>query len=109
MVLPLIDREAINDRTNMRSILVPFIVLSGTVSAQLLVPLIRSASVPRPFDRDQAPLMEPVGPGPAVPPSGSSPAEPPPDSGGGVMLSDVMGKDRSINLFAGYVYVRKPT
>ncbi|SPQ18334.1 0de90ca0-af9f-419f-8f3d-f0b7820e5136 [Thermothielavioides terrestris] len=47
--------------------------------------------------------MEPVGPGPAVPPSGSSPAEPPPDSGGGVMLSDVMGKDRSINLFAGFV------
>ncbi|KAK9420485.1 putative Endoplasmic reticulum transmembrane protein [Seiridium unicorne] len=55
----------------------------------------------RPAD-DQRPLrMDPVGPGgPSLPsflkPTHSQPAP------GGVMLSDVMGKDRSINLFAGF-------
>lgn len=47
--------------------------------------------------------MDNLGPGPAMPPSGASPAEPPAGSGGGVVLSDVMGRDRSINLFAGFV------
>ncbi|KAK3300524.1 uncharacterized protein B0H64DRAFT_17821 [Chaetomium fimeti] len=87
----------------MRPSLLPFVALSATVSAQLLVPLLRNPSTPHPFGRDQAPLMDPAGPGPAMPPSGSSPAEPPASAGGGVVLSDVMGRDRSINLFAGFV------
>lgn len=87
----------------MRPSFLPLVALSATVSAQLVVPLFRNPSVPRPFDRNQAPLMDPLGPGPAIPPSGSSPAEPPAGTGGGVVLSDVLGRDRSINLFAGYV------
>ncbi|KAK4132390.1 hypothetical protein BT67DRAFT_435721 [Trichocladium antarcticum] len=45
--------------------------------------------------------MDPAGPGPAVPPF--APAEPPSGAQGDVVLSDVMGRDRSINLFAGFV------
>ncbi|KAK0735025.1 hypothetical protein B0T26DRAFT_746853 [Lasiosphaeria miniovina] len=48
--------------------------------------------------------MDPAGPGPAIPPSAPSPENPSSGSGGGeVVLSDVMGRDRSINLFAGFV------
>ena len=43
--------------------------------------------------------MDPVGP--ALPPS--KPSEPPPPSQGSVILSDVMGRDRSINIFAGFI------
>lgn len=48
---------------------------------------------------DQHPLMDPVGP--ALPPTGSSDPRPPPGQGS-VILSDVMGRDRSINIFAGF-------
>jgi paired amphipathic helix protein Sin3a len=88
----------------MRLFLLPLATLSATISGQLVVPFLRSDLLPKPFDRDQAPLMDPAGPGPAMPPSDPSPDEPPSDSGGGVVLSDVMGRDRSINLFAGYVH-----
>lgn len=88
----------------MRLSLLPLVALSATVSAQLVVPFLRSDSAPKPFDRDQVPLMDPAGPGPAIPPSDPSQAEPPSGSRGGVVLSDVMGRDRSINLFAGYVH-----
>ncbi|KAK5663763.1 hypothetical protein OQA88_4194 [Cercophora sp. LCS_1] len=48
--------------------------------------------------------MDPAGPGPALPPSDPSTDSPPTGPGDGdVMLSDVMGRDRSINLFAGFV------
>ena len=88
----------------MRSFFVPVVLLSATVSSQLVVPLLAPPSI-RSFDRDQAPLMDPAGPGPAVPPS--APGEPPSGPGsGGVVLSDVMGRDRSINLFAGCVHIR---
>jgi hypothetical protein len=40
--------------------------------------------------------MDPVGP--ALPPSKQSPSPPQ----GGVLISDVMGRDRSINIFAGF-------
>ncbi|KAK6065915.1 bap31 domain-containing protein [Seiridium cupressi] len=55
----------------------------------------------RPADNQRPLRMDPVGPGgPSLPsflkPTHSQPAP------GGVMLSDVMGKDRSINLFAGF-------
>ncbi|KAI1761811.1 hypothetical protein GGR53DRAFT_504194 [Hypoxylon sp. FL1150] len=53
--------------------------------------------------QQQQPLqMDPVGP--VVPPS-HQPADseqPPPPAQGGVLISDVMGRDRSINIFAGF-------
>lgn len=39
--------------------------------------------------------------GPVMPPSNNDPAARTPVSGGAVMLSDVLGKDRTINIFAG--------
>ncbi|KAK3330087.1 SIN3-like protein [Apodospora peruviana] len=93
----------------MKLVFLPALALSAIVSSQLVVPLRgppRPLKVPslRPFNRDQAPLMDPAGPGPAMPPSDPSvPANPPSDAGGEVILSDVMGRDRSINLYAGFV------
>ncbi|KAI1855556.1 hypothetical protein JX265_005959 [Neoarthrinium moseri] len=65
-----------------------FSTLAATVSSQLLV---------LPFGRhpasDERPLkMDPVGPGGPSAPSAQ----------GGVILSDVMGKERSVNIFAGF-------
>ncbi|KAK4116297.1 hypothetical protein N656DRAFT_774520 [Canariomyces notabilis] len=76
------------------------LTLGATVSSQLVVPLVRSASINQLSGHGQVPLMDPNGPGPVVPPSDAAPAESP---SGGVVLSDVMGRDRSINLFAGFV------
>jgi paired amphipathic helix protein Sin3a len=75
------------------------LTLGATVSSQLVVPLVRSASINQLSGHGQVPLMDPNGPGPVVPPSDAAPAESP---SGGVVLSDAMGRDRSINLFAGY-------
>lgn len=92
---------------------------SALVSSQLVVPLHQGPPRPdrqivppylRPGyragpgsvpDQAQVPLMDnPTGPGPVLPPPNE--ADPPSDSAGGsVVLSDVMGRDRSINLFAG--------
>jgi paired amphipathic helix protein Sin3a len=72
------------------SILYCFQILTATTSSQLAVPFGRSLRSPA---VDQQPLnMDPVGP--------AGPSIPPPQ--GTVMLSDVMGKDRSINIFAGF-------
>jgi len=79
--------------------------------ACLLLPaaaLVRSQLIALPFDRtprsgDQQPLMDPVGP--AIPPSDSKESYTPPAAPplpGSVVLSDVMGRDRSINIFAGF-------
>jgi paired amphipathic helix protein Sin3a len=59
-----------------------------------------------PPGQNQYPIMDPVGsgPGPAIP-SDDKPSENPPSSSGpgsAIMLSDVMGRDRSINIFAGF-------
>ncbi|KAI0173585.1 hypothetical protein GGR52DRAFT_394352 [Hypoxylon sp. FL1284] len=73
-----------------------FQILAATVSANPAAP---SRDL-RPETNNQLPLMDPVGP--VVPPS-HAPAEselPPPR--GGVLISDVMGRDRSINMFAGF-------
>lgn len=51
-------------------------------------------------------MAYPGGPGLALPPWESSPEAPPPPPGsssGSIMLSDVMGRDRSINIFAGFI------
>ncbi|KAI0474596.1 FAS1 domain-containing protein [Xylaria cf. heliscus] len=73
------------------------IVVTST-SAQLL-------TRPKLFAQDtdrQAPLiMDPVGP--AMPPSKDSSSHPQqPPAQGGVLISDVMGRDRSFNVFAGF-------
>lgn len=107
----------------MKLVFFPALALSAVVSSQLVVPLHRGPPRPDrqtvpPYLRpgsgvlpDQAqaqiPLMDSpaLGPGPVVPPPESGRAEDPPSDsaggGGSVILSDVMGKDRSINLFAG--------
>ncbi|KAI1375375.1 hypothetical protein F4677DRAFT_422642 [Hypoxylon crocopeplum] len=75
---------------------------------QLLATIAHTQLVALPYGiqlktNDQKPLlnMDPVGP--AVPPS-QGPADPerPPPAQGGVLISDVMGRDRSINIFAGF-------
>ena len=84
--------------------------LTAVAASQLLVPLVRSSAGPAfpPSLSDtsgQHPLVIPSGPGPMLPPSSSEP-DPPVSSGpgsGSIMLSDVMGRDRSINIFAGLV------
>ncbi|KAK1757353.1 hypothetical protein QBC47DRAFT_375757 [Echria macrotheca] len=86
----------------MRPLVVCTALLSGVVSSQLLVPLFRDPRYPTPFRHGDQILMDPAGPGPAIPPSAPSPDDQPGPSGD-VMLSDVMGRDRSINLFAGFV------
>ncbi|KAI0126897.1 FAS1 domain-containing protein [Xylariales sp. AK1849] len=76
-----------------------FHILAITVSSQLLVlPVGRNNPATPGQQRLQ---MDPVGPGgPSLPswmrPTSGQPAQ------GGVMLSDVVGKDRSINIFAGF-------
>ncbi|KAI1739105.1 FAS1 domain-containing protein [Xylaria scruposa] len=76
-------------------------ILVASTSAQLL-------ALPNLFAQDtdtdrQAPLiMDPVGP--AMPPTNepsSHPQQPP--AQGGVLISDVMGRDRSFNMFASFV------
>lgn len=89
----------------MRPLLISAAVLnlSAVVSSQLVLPLIRGhPKTPhlRSHDGGQLPL---TGPGPAMPPSNPAPEHPSSGTGGEVMLSDVMGKERSINLFAGFV------
>lgn len=56
------------------------------------------------FETDQQPLnsnMDPVGPGGPSLPSFLKPPQSQP-APGGVMLSDVMGRERSVNIFAGF-------
>jgi len=76
-----------------------FASLSSIACSQLAVPALHRSP---PFDA-QHPMMDPVGP--VVPPGDAKP--PPSDQGGtspgSVMLSDVMGRDRSINILAGFV------
>ncbi|EOO00693.1 putative fas1 domain-containing protein [Phaeoacremonium minimum UCRPA7] len=70
-------------------------------------------AIPPPFSMEEANAdqQQPMGPvGPALPPD-AAPADPPSAPGGGgggggqgpVILSDVMGRDRSINIFAGFI------
>lgn len=84
--------------------------LSPIVLSQLIaLPSFLRGATPPPLPKpaDQEPLMHPVGPGPAIPPGGGSGgggegAPPSAPGAGSVMLSDVMGRDRSINIFAGF-------
>lgn len=77
-------------------------ILAATATSQLLVSPFGRRRIP--LAPAQQPLMnpDPVGPGgPSLPPL--HPSDPQQQPGqGGVMLSDVMGRDRSINIFAGF-------
>ncbi|KAK3396367.1 hypothetical protein B0T20DRAFT_269193 [Sordaria brevicollis] len=93
----------------------PYLFLAPTaavVSSQLIQPLHRTASdlqqqrQLQTADRAQILFNKPAGErGPAMSPSGAPQADVPANAGGGstVMLSDVMGRDKSINLFAGFL------
>lgn len=104
----------------MRPWLFTTLTLGAVVSSQLILPFMNRGSargaagppIPQGIkldstrDHQQHPLMDPLGPGPVLPPEDSSPDrdEPPASSGPGssVILSDVMGRDKSINIFAGF-------
>lgn len=92
------------------------LLLSSALLAHSLMPISISLhnrgrggkAIPPPISADevQRPIMN--GPGPALPPGAShgDPSGPPDTPAGGpgtVILSDVMGKDRSINVFASLV------
>lgn len=99
----------------MKASLLLFFPLTATVSSQLILPNMQNlqrrtgrgfAGPALPPGQNQYPIMDPVGsgPGPAIP-SDDKPSENPPSSSGpgsAIMLSDVMGRDRSINIFAGF-------
>lgn len=73
-------------------------IIVATVSA-------RSTALPygiRLKSNNQKPIMDGVGP--VMPPSQepADPAQPQPPPQGEVLISDVMGRDRSINIFAGF-------
>ncbi|KAH9894605.1 hypothetical protein F4778DRAFT_282307 [Xylariomycetidae sp. FL2044] len=87
-------------------------ILTATAAAQLVAlpygirSKSQSQSQPLPQPQPQKPLMDPVGP--ALPPDPTEPnkqpqqqPQQPPPPQGGVLISDVMGRDRSINIFAG--------
>lgn len=93
----------------------PYLFIAPTAAvalAQVVHPLHRVASdiqqqrQPQPADHAQIPLIKATGGlGSAMTPPGAPSADSPANVGGGgsVMLSDVMGRDKSINLFAGCV------
>ncbi|KAH8899220.1 hypothetical protein GQ53DRAFT_634452 [Thozetella sp. PMI_491] len=88
----------------MRGALFPVLALGAVVSSQLAPPLSPgpARTLVRPFYRDQHPMMGPSGPGPVLPPSDPAPEGPSPGGPGSVtLLSDVMGRERSMNIFAG--------
>lgn len=90
----------------MRPLVISATVLSAVASSQLVLPLRGHPASPhiRAHEGNQIPMnTDPAGPGPALPPSGPTPESPAAGPGGDVMLSDVMGRERSINLFAGFV------
>jgi hypothetical protein len=82
------------------TVLYTLITLFVTASSQLLIKPFNNRPA-NDLDQQRPLKMDPVGPGgPSLPsflkPPHSQPAQ------GGVMLSDVMGKERSINIFAGF-------
>lgn len=93
------------------SSLLSSLTLTLTASSQLILPNMQRrtgrgfAGPALPPGQKQYPILDPVGsgPGPAVP--GDSPSQDPPTSSGpgsAVMLSDVVGRDKSMNIFAGF-------
>lgn len=93
--------------------------LTSLAHSQLMVPLHKhrgGQAIPPPLSMEEAQAennkqqQQPMGPvGPALPPDAAPPVDPPSGGGGGgggqgpVILSDVMGRDRSINIFAGFI------
>ncbi|TRX94145.1 hypothetical protein FHL15_004913 [Xylaria flabelliformis] len=78
-------------------------ILVASTSAQLLtLPKLFSQDTNTDTDRQAPLIMDPVGP--AMPPTTKEPSsQQPPPAQGGVLISDVMGRDRSFNMFASFV------
>lgn len=94
----------------MRSALVGAALLPLAVTAYALFPPPRGRSAHVLHADNLPPNQQPISPGPFMPQPPNAPQAPvsgPPSSSGGpqgaVILSDVMGRDRSINIFAGLV------
>lgn len=81
----------------MRPALLSAALLPFAVTAYALSPIPKDRS-----PRAVHPPQHPLAPGPAMPPT-SDPPSPAGGPGSAVLLSDVMGRDRSINIFAGLV------
>ncbi|KAK2014848.1 hypothetical protein LZ32DRAFT_602892 [Colletotrichum eremochloae] len=73
----------------------------SVVTAQLRTLPVERSGPYAPYFFRQKPLVDPVHDGPTMQPSDPSDSQPPPTQEG-VRLSDVMGRDRSINVFAGF-------
>lgn len=89
--------------------ILPFIFAASSASASPNRHRLGRA-IPPPLRADDFQVQQPVldSPGPAMPPSdqgpsGNPPTDPPAGGPGTVILSDVIGRDRSINIFAGLV------
>lgn len=67
----------------------------------IIYPLLTASIAVTAFSQDQRPMAD-NNLGPAMPPSQESPAVSAPADGDTVILSDVIGNDRSINIFAGF-------
>lgn len=85
-------------------------LLPLTITTAALTKARPGRAIPPPFHANDFQVQHPIldGPGPAMPPSdkqpsGNPPTDPPAGGPGTVILSDVMGRDRSINIFAGLV------
>jgi hypothetical protein len=76
-------------------------ILVATSQAQLIPFFTRPSTLSQPKqDRQQHPIMDTNAPGIALPPSSDDKQPPPPQ--GDVVLSDVLGTQRQINVFAGF-------
>lgn len=84
----------------MKSLYAYLIITSSILARSQLVAFTIERADDSPLLRDQQPLLDPSGPIM----SAASPEDPRPAAAQGtVILSDVMGRDRSINIFAGLV------
>jgi paired amphipathic helix protein Sin3a len=84
------------------SAVVFFLTLQSFARSQLVVLPHQIADIVE--STRQQPMDHAAGPGLALPPLNNKPSDKPPSPSGpgSVMLSDVMGRDRSINIFAGF-------
>jgi hypothetical protein len=67
----------------------------------IIYPLLTASLAVTAFSQQQRPMAD-KNLGPAMPPSKESPSTSAPTDGNTVILSDVLGNDRSINIFAGF-------
>ena len=69
--------------------------------SSLIYPLLTASLAVAAFPQKQRPITD-QNPSPAMPPPSDSPSTSAPGDGDSIILSDVLGNDRSINIFAGF-------